>query len=78
MRIPVLISTLLLSGSIWAQTVIHAGKLFDAAAGVHSIEHGTYMSDEVMELMREIGAACIDFLGCIPGLGWLLSISEIP
>ncbi|WP_428101472.1 amidohydrolase family protein [Candidatus Rariloculus sp.] len=25
------------------------------AAGVHSIEHGTYMSDEVMELMREKG-----------------------
>ncbi|MCY3604403.1 MAG: amidohydrolase family protein [Gammaproteobacteria bacterium] len=26
------------------------------AAGVHSIEHGTYMSDEVMELMKEKGA----------------------
>ena len=25
------------------------------AAGVHSIEHGTYMSDEVMELMKERG-----------------------
>ena len=26
------------------------------AAGVHSIEHGTYMSDEVMELIKEKGA----------------------
>jgi len=25
------------------------------AAGVHSIEHGTYMSDEVMELMKRMG-----------------------
>ena len=33
MRIPVLISALLLSCSAWAQTVIHAGKLVDAAAG---------------------------------------------
>ena len=33
MRSLLLISALLLSGSAWAQTVIHAGQLFDAAAG---------------------------------------------
>ncbi len=33
MRIPISILALLLSGSAWAQTVIHAGQLFDAAAG---------------------------------------------
>ena len=33
MRPLVLITALLLSGSGWAQTVIHAGQLFDAAAG---------------------------------------------
>ncbi len=33
MRPLVLITALLLSGSVWAQTVIHAGQLFDAAAG---------------------------------------------
>ena len=33
MRFFALVSALLLSGSGWAQTVIHAGQLFDAAAG---------------------------------------------
>ncbi len=33
MRSLLLISALLLSGSAWAQTVIHAGQLFDAAVG---------------------------------------------
>ena len=34
MRIPISILALLLSGGAWAQTVIHAGQFFDAAAGV--------------------------------------------
>ena len=33
MRIPILILVLLLSGGAWAQTIIHAGQLFDATTG---------------------------------------------
>ncbi len=34
MRFPISILALLLSGGAWAQTIIHAGQLFDSAAGV--------------------------------------------
>ena len=33
MRVSIGMLVLLLTGSAWAETVIHAGKLFDAAAG---------------------------------------------
>ena len=44
MRIPISILALLLSGGAWAQTIIHAGQLFDATTG-EVMENATIVVD---------------------------------
>ena len=73
MRIPVLISALLLSTSAWAQTVIHAGKLVDAAAG-EVIEAATIVvdGDRIASVqMGYVGEPDIDLTGAFVMPGWI-------
>ncbi len=73
MRIPVLILALLLSGGAWAQTVIHAGKLVDAAAG-EVIEAATIVVDGDRITAVEagyVGEADIDLTGAFVMPGWI-------
>ena len=73
MRIPVLISALLLSCSAWAQTVIHAGKLVDAAAG-EVIEAATIVvdGDRIASVqMGYVGEPDIDLTGAFVMPGWI-------
>ena len=73
MRIPVSISALLLSGSAWAQTVIHAGHLFDAAAG-EVVEAATIVvdGDRIASVqMGYVGEADIDLTDAFVMPGWI-------
>ena len=73
MRVPVLILALLLSGSVWAQTVIHAGKLVDAAAG-EVIEAATIVvdGDRITSVqMGYVGEPDIDLTGAFVMPGWI-------
>ena len=73
MRIPVLILALLLSGSAWAQTVIHAGQLVDAAAG-EVIEAATIVVDGeriASVQMGYVGEPDIDLTGAFVMPGWI-------
>ena len=73
MRIPVLILALLLSGSVWAQTVIHAGKLLDAAAG-EVIESATIVvdGDRVTSVqVGYVGEPDIDLTDAFVMPGWI-------
>ena len=73
MRIPVLILALLLSGSVWAQTVIHAGSLFDAATG-DVIEEATIVvdGDRIASVqMGYVGEPDIDLTGAFVMPGWI-------
>ncbi len=73
MRIPVLISALLLSGSAWAQTVIHAGKLLDATAG-EVIETATIVvdGDRIASVQAGyVGEPDIDLTGAFVMPGWI-------
>ena len=73
MRIPVLISALLLSATAWAQTVIHAGKLVDSAAG-EVIEAVTIVvdGDRIQSVqMGYVGEPDIDLTGAFVMPGWI-------
>ena len=73
MRVPVLILALLLSGSVWAQTVIHAGQLVDAAAG-EVIEAATIVvdGDRITSVqMGYVGEPDIDLTGAFVMPGWI-------
>ena len=73
MRIPVLISALLLSGSAWAQTVIHAGKLLDATAG-EVIEAATIVvdGDRIASVQAGyVGEPDIDLTDAFVMPGWI-------
>ena len=73
MRIQVLILALLLSGSAWAQTVIHAGQLVDAAAG-EVIEAATIVvdGDRIASVqMGYVGEPDIDLTGAFVMPGWI-------
>ena len=73
MRIPLLILALLLSGSAWAQTVIHAGKLVDAATG-EVIEAATIVvdGDRIASVqMGYVGEPDIDLTGAFVMPGWI-------
>ena len=73
MRIPVLIWVVLVSGSAGAQTVIHAGHLFDAAAG-EVIEAATVVvdGDRVMSVETGyVGEPDIDLTGAFVMPGWI-------
>ena len=73
MRIPVLISALLLSGSAWAQTVIHAGKLVDAATG-EVIEAATIVvdGDRIASVqLGYVGEPDVDLTGAFVMPGWI-------
>ena len=73
MRIPVLISALLLSGSAWAQTVIHAGKLLDATAG-EVIETATIVveGDRITSVQTGyVGEPDIDLTDAFVMPGWI-------
>ena len=73
MRVSVLVLALLLSGSAWAQTVIHAGRLVDAAAGA-VIEAATIVVDgdriESVQL-GYVGEPDIDLTGAFVMPGWI-------
>ena len=73
MRIPVSILALLLSGSAWAQTIIHAGQLFDAAAG-EVVETATIVveGDRIADVqMGYLGEPDIDLTGAFVMPGWI-------
>ena len=73
MRIPVLILALLLSGSVWGQTVIHAGSLFDAATG-DVIEEATIVvdGDRIASVqMGYVGEPDVDLTGAFVMPGWI-------
>ena len=73
MRIPVLVSALLLSGSAWAQTIIHAGNLFDAASG-EAIEAATIVveGDRISAVQPGYaGEPHIDLTGAFVMPGWI-------
>lgn len=73
MRIPVSILALLLSGSAWAQTVIHAGLLFDAAAG-EVVETATIVVEgERIAAVQPgyVGEANIDLTDAFVMPGWI-------
>ena len=73
MRIPVSILALLLSGSAWAQTVIHAGLLFDAAAG-EVVETATIVveGDRIAAVQPGyVGEADIDLTDAFVMPGWI-------
>ena len=73
MRIPGLILALLLSGSVWAQTVIHAGKLFDATAG-EVIEEATIVvdGDRIASVQSGyVGEPDVDLTGAFVMPGWI-------
>ena len=73
MRIPVLIWVVLVSGSAGAQTIIHAGQLFDAAAG-EVIEAATVVvdGDRVMSVESGyVGEPDIDLTGAFVMPGWI-------
>ena len=73
MRIPVLIWALLVSGSAGAQTIIHAGQLFDAAAG-EVIEEATIVveGDRIQAVqMGYAGEPDVDLTGAFVMPGWI-------
>ena len=73
MRISVSILALLLSGGAWAQTVIHAGSLFDSAAG-EVIESATIVVDGDRIASMQTGYAGepdIDLTGAFVMPGWI-------
>ena len=73
MRIPVSVLALLLSGSAWAQTVIHAGLLFDAAAG-EVVETATIVveGDRIAAVQPGyVGEADIDLTDAFVMPGWI-------
>ena len=73
MRIPVLIWALLVSGSAGAQTIIHAGQLFDAAAG-EVIEEATIVveGDRIQAVqMGYVGEPDVDLTGAFVMPGWI-------
>ena len=73
MRIPVSILGLVLSSSAWAQTIIHAGQLFDAAAGV-AIEGATIVvdGDRIADVQSGYaGEPDIDLTGAFVMPGWI-------
>ena len=73
MRIRVSILALLLSGNAWAQTVIHVGLLFDAAAG-EVIETATIVveGDRIASVQPGyVGEADIDLTGAFVMPGWI-------
>ncbi len=73
MRIPVLIWALLVAGSAGAQTIIHAGQLFDAAAG-EVIEEATIVveGERIQAVqMGYVGEPDIDLTGAFVMPGWI-------
>ena len=73
MRIPVLIWALLVAGSAGAQTIIHAGQLFDAAAG-EVIEEATIVveGDRIQAVqMGYVGEPDVDLTGAFVMPGWI-------
>ena len=73
MRIPILIWALLVAGSAGAQTIIHAGQLFDAAAG-EVIEEATIVveGDRIQAVqMGYVGEPDIDLTGAFVMPGWI-------
>ena len=73
MRIPISILALLLSGGTWAQTVIHAGQMFDAAAG-EVVEAATIVveGDRIASVQPGyVGEADIDLSGAFVMPGWI-------
>ncbi len=73
MRIPVSMLALLLSGSAWAQTIIHAGQLFDAAAG-EVVETATIVveGDRIADVqMGYVGEPDVDLTGAFVMPGWI-------
>ena len=73
MRIPISISALLLSGGAWAQTIIHAGQLFDASVG-EVVEAATIVveDDRIASVQPgHVGEADIDLTGAFVMPGWI-------
>ena len=73
MRIPISILALLLSGSAWAQTIIHAGQLFDATTG-EVMEAATIVVDGDRIAAVQTGYAGepdIDLTGAFVMPGWI-------
>ena len=73
MRIPFSISALLLSCGAWAQTIIHAGQLFDAAAG-EVVEGATIVVEggRIASVQPGyVGEADIDLSGAFVMPGWI-------
>ena len=73
MRIPASIVALLLSGSAWGQTIIHAGQLVDAAAG-EVIEAATIVvqGDRIASVQDGyVGEPDIDLTGGFVMPGWI-------
>ena len=73
MRIPISILALVLSGGAWAQTIIHAGQLFDAAAG-EVVEAATIVveGDRIASVQPGyVGEADIDLSGAFVMPGWI-------
>jgi len=73
MRIPISILALLLSGGAWTQTIIHAGQLFDAAAG-EVVEAATIVveGDRIASVQPGyVGEADIDLTGAFVMPGWI-------
>ena len=73
MRIPASIVALLLSGSAWGQTIIHAGQLLDAAAG-EVIEAATIVvqGDRITSVQDGyVGEPDIDLTGDFVMPGWI-------
>ena len=73
MRVPVSILALQLSGGAWAQTIIHAGQMFDAAAGdvvdaVTIVVEGDRIADV---RMGYAGEPDIDLTGAFVMPGWI-------
>ena len=73
MRIPASIVALLLSGSAWGQTIIHAGQLVDAAAG-EVVEAATIVvqGDRITSVQDGyVGEPDIDLTGDFVMPGWI-------
>ena len=73
MRVPISILALFLTGSAWAETVIHAGKLLDTAAG-EVIDGATIVVEG--ERIRSVqpgysGEPDIDLTGSFVMPGWI-------
>ncbi len=73
MRIPVPLLTLLLSASTWAQTVIHAGSMFDATTNEVIVAATIVVEGDRITAVQEgyVGEADIDLTSAFVMPGWI-------